>query len=51
MPLVQATFLQVVGKFDNQDAVLGNKADQGDQADLAVNIDRCGTKKGEDEGA
>ena len=38
--------LQVVGKFNNQDAVLGHQTHQGYQADLGVDIERGGPAAG-----
>ena len=39
--------LQPVGELDDQNAVLGDQADKGDQADLAVDVDRGEAEKGE----
>ena len=38
--LVAPCLLQVVGELDDQDAVLRDQADQRDQADLAVDVER-----------
>ncbi len=43
--------LQVLGKFDDQDRVLGAQADDGDQAHLEVNIVRQVAQVGADQGA
>ena len=32
---------QLVGELDDQDAVLGDQADQGDEADLAIDVERA----------
>ena len=41
----------MVGEFDDQSAVLRNQTHQGDQPHLAVDIERCGSQKGEHQGA
>src|SRR5690606_35363112 len=40
LPDVAAGIAQLVGEFDDEDAVLGGKADEHDDADLAVEIER-----------
>ncbi len=39
--LAPALLAQLVGELDDQDAVLGDQADQHDQADLAVDVERA----------
>ena len=50
MPFIETSFLEVVGEFHDQDAVLGDQSDQSDQSDLAVDIDGCRPEKGEEKG-
>ena len=38
--------LQLVGELDDEDAVFGHQADQGDQADLGINVHRRGPAMG-----
>jgi len=35
-----ALIAQLIGKFDDEDAVLGRQADQHDEPDLAVDVQR-----------
>src|SRR5207247_21739 len=42
--------LQLVGELDNQDAVLRDESDQGDEADLAVDVQRRQAEEREEQG-
>ncbi len=42
--------LQFVGECDDENAIFGDQADEGDQADLAVDVDCREAEEGEDEG-
>ena len=42
---------QLVGELDNQDAVLGDQPDQGDQADLRIHVERAATPLKGNQGA
>ncbi len=43
--LAVSRLLQMIGKLDNQDPILGHQADQGNQAHLGINVDGSQPKK------
>ena len=49
--LSRPCLLEMVGELDDQDSVLGDQADERDQADLAVDVERREPEKREEERA
>ena len=43
VPFVHASLLEFIGKLNDQNAVFGDKSEEGNQSHLAVNVDACRT--------